>query len=279
MLQSPSSFFRLSRGLRQGCPLSPFLFLLIAEALSRLLNRAREENLIKGVNVTNQTELTHVLFVDDVLMSGEGTLNNLQNLEKILRRYQKATSMKINLEKSNLIHNNLDEDFITQAKSLIPVSISQIDEGFKYLGFHLKPNSYSTQDWMWLYKKIESRILLWTNHFLSRGGRLVLLKAVLQSIPVYWASIAHIPKGIIAKIRKKCINFLWTTRSKKEGIPLVKWPKIVLPKSRGGWGIKNLDLFCKALAAKSLWRLVENPDMLWGRTLREKYFPNASIKA
>ena len=76
---SPSSFFRPSRGLRQGCPLSPFMFLLIAKALSRLLNRAREENLIKGVKVTNQTDLTHGLFVDDVLMFGEGTLNNLQN--------------------------------------------------------------------------------------------------------------------------------------------------------------------------------------------------------
>ena len=110
---SPSSFFRPSRGLRQGCPLSPFMFLLIAKALSRLLNRAREENLIKGVKVTNQTDLTHGLFVDDVLMFGEGTLKNLQNLEKIIRKYQKPTGMKINLEKSNLIHNNLDEDFIT----------------------------------------------------------------------------------------------------------------------------------------------------------------------
>ena len=89
-----------------------------------------------------------MLFVDDVLMFGEGTLNNIQNLERIIRKYQKATGMEINLEKSNLIHNNLDEDFITQAKSLIPVFISQVDEGFKYLGFHLKPNSYSTQDWM-----------------------------------------------------------------------------------------------------------------------------------
>ena len=65
---------------------------------------------------------------------------------------------------------------------------------------------------------------------------------------------------------------------KKKGFPLVKWMKIVLPKSRGGWGIKNLNLFCKALAAKSLWRLVENLDTLWGRIMREKYCPNASIE-
>ena len=182
---SPSSFFRSSRGLRQGCPLSPFLFLLIVEALSRLLNRAREENMIKGVKVTNQIDLTHVLFVDDVLMYGEGTLNNLQNLEKILRRYQKATGMEINPEKSNLIHNNLNQDFITQAKSLIPVSISQIDEGFKYLGFHLKLNGYRKEDWIWLVERIQRIFGSWFYRWLSLCGRLVLVSSILQSILVY----------------------------------------------------------------------------------------------
>ena len=104
------------------------------------------------------------------------------------------------------------------------------------------------------------------------------MKAVLQSILVYRASISYIPKGILANIRKKYLSFLWTTSTKAEGIPLVKWKKIVLPKSRAGWGIKNPDLFCKAMAAKSLWRMVENPDTLWGRTMREKYCPNTSIE-
>ena len=58
--------------------------------------------------------------------------------------------------------------------------------------------------------------------------------------------------------------FFMDNKLKKEGIPMVKWTRLVLPKSRGGWGIKNLDLFCKELVAKSLWRLVENPETLWG---------------
>ena len=77
-----------------------------------------------------------------------------------------------------------------------------IAEGFKYLGFFLKPNSYAFQDWMWLYQKVESRVSFWANRFLSKGGRLVLIKAMLQSIPVYWASITYIPKGILTKIWK-----------------------------------------------------------------------------
>ena len=143
--------------------MSPFLFLLIAEVLRRLLHREKEVSLIKGVKISNQIELTHILFVDDVLMFGMGTISNIQNLEKVLRRYQEATGMEINLGKSNLLHNNMDEEVITQEKTLILVTISTIDEGFKYLGFQLKPNSYSTRDWMWLYKKIENMISMWKN--------------------------------------------------------------------------------------------------------------------
>ena len=130
---------------------------------------------------------------------------------------------------------------------------------------------------MWLYKKIENRIGCWNFKFLSRGGRLVLLKAILQSIPVYWDTIAYIPKGILQKLRKKLFSFPWSAKRHAEGIPLAKWQFISSPKELGGWGIKNLFLFCQSLAAKALWRLIKNPDSLWGKLLSSKYFPNESI--
>ena len=61
-----------------------------------------------------------------------------------------------------------------------------------------------------------------------------MLKAVLQSIPVYWASIAYIPKGILTKIRKLCFSFLWTASKQNDGISLVKWKTLALPKKLGG---------------------------------------------
>ena len=76
-----------------------------------------------------------MLFVDDVLMFGNGTFNNLHNLVKVPKSYQRATGMEINLEKSKLSHNNINEEVLTQARELIPVSISPLNESFKYLGF------------------------------------------------------------------------------------------------------------------------------------------------
>jgi hypothetical protein len=57
-----------------------------------------------------------------------------------------------------------------------------MDEGVKYLGFHLNPNKYKKSDWAWLIRKVESRIDSWVFRTLSRGGRLVLLKSVLEGI-------------------------------------------------------------------------------------------------
>ena len=94
---------------------------------------------------------------------------------------------------------------------------------------------------------------------------------------MYYASIAYIPKGILTKIRKKCFSFLWTSSKKAEGIPLVKWRVISLPKELGGWGIKNLDLFCKALAAKTMWRFFQNSESLWGRVILSKYCSRAIL--
>ena len=86
---------------------------------------------------------------------------------------------------------------------------------------------------------LEKRINIWVNHFSSRGGRLILLKSVLQSIPIYWASIAYIPKGILTKIRKLCFSFLWTASKQTEGIDLVKWKTLSKPKNLGGRALKT----------------------------------------
>ena len=74
--------------------------------------------MIKGVRISNQIELTHVLFVDDVLMFGEGTLGNQEKLVRFLDDYQNATRMEINLENSKLSYNNVKEDTLTQAKDI-----------------------------------------------------------------------------------------------------------------------------------------------------------------
>jgi hypothetical protein len=139
--------------------------------------------------------------------------------------------MEINLHKSCLLVNGLGDSLQRRLTHLFPMILESLAKGVKYLGFHLQPNDYKYVDWLWLVKKIEDRISCWCHRWLSREGRLVLVKSILESIHVYWLSIAHIPKGILDKIRRKCFNFLWSGRRLEEGIPLVKWTRIASPRS------------------------------------------------
>ena len=78
-----------------------------------------------------------------------------------------------------------------------------------------------------------------------------MVKSVLESIPMYWMSLAWIPKSILEKTRKICAKFLWTGKKEQLVLPWVKWDQIARPKSLGGQGIKNINLFAKALATKA----------------------------
>ena len=88
---APSAFFRPTRGIRQVCPLLTFIFLIVADALSRLVLKAKREGKIEGVKVSSEEEVTHTLFVDDVLLFGEGTKYNAKEFATLIEKYKKET--------------------------------------------------------------------------------------------------------------------------------------------------------------------------------------------
>eukprot|EP00253_Pinus_taeda_P010693 PITA_10693 len=201
-------FFKGKRGLRQGCPLSPLLFLLVIEGLSQLIQKAKREGKVKGLEVAVNMFISHLLFVDDILVFSNGNTNEIKELKNILELFMKATGMQINFRKSQLILEGLNRQEKAQIFSFFPFDMRSMETPFKYLGFWLKPNAYKKKDWNWLIAKIEDRISHWSYKWLSRAGRLTLIKSVLLAMPVYWAALTWVPKGILDKIRRICSRFL-----------------------------------------------------------------------
>eukprot|EP00253_Pinus_taeda_P027180 PITA_27180 len=263
---SASDFFHSDRGLRQGCPLSPLLFLLVMEGLSRLMESAKRSGEIGGLRISDLCSITHLLFVDDVLILLNGSVRDSRAFAKILHLFSSATGMKPNQIKSSITCARTTVQETQIGLQSFPYEVHPLDRGLKYLGFNLKPTCQRIGDWVWLATKLEKRLSGWSFRYLSRAGRLVLIKSVLEATPVFWMALAWIPRNILGRLQQICNRYLWNGRQDKRLFAWIGWKKISLPKKWGGWGLKDLPEFAKALAAKMGWTLLTRQN-LWTQAL------------
>lgn len=143
---SPTYFFLGSRGLRQGCTLSPLLFQLAIEVPRRCINKAKSEGKMKGIKISTSIYITHLLFVDDVLILGCGSFDEWEVYKDILDCFCEASSMKISPIKSSFLINCAKDRIYSHISGLFPFKMDDINVRFKYLGFFIKPNGYRTHD-------------------------------------------------------------------------------------------------------------------------------------
>ena len=103
-----------------------------------------------------------MLFVDDIVMVLDGSKQSLSTLYEILLIFCKATGMLINGDKSIILHSGLDESELITIQNIFTFPVTKLENGLKYLGFHLKPCRYLIKDWDWLVAKAKKRIKNWS---------------------------------------------------------------------------------------------------------------------
>lgn len=139
------------------------------------------------------------------------------------------------------------KDFISR---LFLYKEESMDDGFKYLGFHLKPNGYRTKYCESIIKRIQWIINNLTFCWLSLGGRITLVTFVLQGIHVYWFSLFLVLASIISRIRENLLHFMWSGRMEFSKVDHSSWESVSLCHGLGGWGIKILWNFNLSLCVK-----------------------------
>ncbi|KAL4279693.1 hypothetical protein GQ457_03G016790 [Hibiscus cannabinus] len=189
-----SSEFFPSRGLRQGDPLSPFLFLLCTQALSALLNAD----------------------------CSKGGLDDAMRLKTILQKYERASGQRVNFEKSAIY-------FSPSMASVNRTAISNIlgvrevsDLGF-YLGVPLSVGHNKTNALGYVRDNVNARIASWNKHLLSFGGREVFIKSVVQALPQYVMSCYLLPRNLINDMTQSIRRYWWSGCDNRRGWHFLNW--------------------------------------------------------
>ncbi|GAU25959.1 hypothetical protein TSUD_373600 [Trifolium subterraneum] len=192
---SPTEEFPLERGLRQGDPLSPFLFLLAAEGLSVLMKTMVERNLFTGYSVGKREPLSisHLQFADDTLLLGVKSWANVRALRAVLVLFESMSGLKVNFNKSMLVGVNIPDSWLGEAASALRCKVGTIP--FIYLGLSVGGDPRRLSFWEPVLARLKNRLSGWNSRFLSFGGRLVMLKSVLTSLPVYALSFFKAPSA------------------------------------------------------------------------------------
>ena len=129
-------FFHAERGLRQGFPLSPLLFLLVTEGLSLLLKKEHSDGNLNDIAIAQHLQITNLLFMDDVLIFCFGSVHDVNTISDIISLFSTTTGMEINDGKSTLTTHRLDDEEVGHATHFFPFICASLDDGLKYLGFY-----------------------------------------------------------------------------------------------------------------------------------------------
>ena len=132
-------------------------------------------------------------------------------------------------------------------------------------------NNKAIHIWDGVIEKLEHQLAGWKRLYLSKGGRVMLIKSTLANVPTYYLSLFPIPVSVAKRIEKIQRNFLWGGLGEEFKYHLVKWMEICTPIKEGGLGIRNLLVFNRALLGKWLWRYGVERDAWWRVVVEAKY--------
>jgi len=275
---APTREFSIKRGVRQGDPLSPFLFILAMEALDVVMNKAVSTGLFKGITLPNNGPvLSHLLFADDVIFVGVWEERNMLNLSRILRCFYLASGLKVNYKKSKIFGLGIDANQVERAAQCLKCQIGTVP--FKYLGMPLGANMNHIKNWKDVIDVFESKLSTWKAKSLSFGGRITLLKSVLGSLPLYYFSLFKAPLHVIESLERIRKKFLWSGSLTGHKMHWIDWSRIMAPKDLGGLGVGSLRSMNLALLGKWWWRAKQETSSLWFKTVNSIHYNSRSFNS
>nr|GEX84744.1 RNA-directed DNA polymerase, eukaryota [Tanacetum cinerariifolium] len=269
---SPTSEFNFECGLKQGDPLSPYLFILIMESLHLSFVRTTEVGNFQGLQISDEMKLSHLFYADDVVFICDCNMANINNIVHVLHVFVSCFRLKININKSNLMGIRVANSVVIEAAKVVGCSVMKTP--FRYLRIMVGGYAAKKAAWEDTIRKMRLRLSKWNLQTLSIGGRLTLLKSVLGASPIYRMSIYKVPYGVLKEMESIRSRFFNGIEDDKKKITWFSWNKVLSFKDSGGLGVSSFFALNRALLFKWVWIFVSKDDSMWYKVISAIHGPS-----
>ena len=274
----PSGLIRPTRGIRQGDPLSPYIFIICMGLLST--------HLLSEAAYQSQDWVFHYLleirkfpcffFADDCLLFSKANLTACNRLKLLLETFCGLFGQMINYPKSAM---NFSKNTSHAHKQIVSgiFNITRSESLGKYLGcpvFQGKPKALAFHD---LVSRTRSKLNSWKANWLSKTGHLILIQSHLESLPAHTMQCFALPKNTSTMINNLARDFFWKQFATRNGLPLIARDKVCQPKSKGGLGLHRVHDTNLAFQSKLGWKVLTDNTSWWVQAMKAKYLHHASF--
>jgi hypothetical protein len=270
-----TSIMEAKRGIRQGDPISPLLFVLVMEYLTRYLNTLATNSAFNYHFRCEKVNITSLSFADDLLMFARGDSNSVRAMLECFHKFSRSTGLRVNTQKCSIYFGAVDDQVMSDI--MIQTGFQQGVLPFRYLGIPITDKRLAIRYYLPLIEKIVQKVTHWSARLLSYAGRVQLIQSVIFSTVNFWMQCLPLPKAVIQKIEATCRSFLWTGSENISRKSPIAWQKVCRPKTKGGMSIIDLTVWSQVQLLKMLWNIHRKADNLWICWIHSYYIKGADV--
>ncbi|XP_019233205.1 PREDICTED: uncharacterized protein LOC109213823 [Nicotiana attenuata] len=214
-------------------------------------------------------QINRLAYAEDIIIFSVGNNKTIRLIMEQIHKYEMASGQKLNANKSFFIAApNTKVGRINRIRNATRFMDKQFP--INYLGCPIYVGRKKICYFEEMVAKIVKRISGWQGRLLSYGGKVVIIKNVLQSLPLYTLSAMSPPKATLNLIEKHFSRFLWGSSGDKNKFHWSSWKNLCVPKEEGGIGIRRMEDINEICSIKRWWRFRTCP-YLWVEYLRARY--------